>query len=76
MNHDGSARYSGKSWPAGNMGGNAGILLVPIGMEKFFCYCVSFADGKKLGGTADIPPQAWGGFLFFRRRFCSTDIPK
>ncbi|WP_371374615.1 hypothetical protein [Sporomusa aerivorans] len=35
-NLTGSARYSGKSWPEGNMGGNAGKTLVPEGDESFF----------------------------------------
>ena len=34
----GSAQYSGQSWPKGNMGGNAGKVLVPIRDENFIFY--------------------------------------
>ena len=34
---DGLARYSDKSWPIiGNLGGNAGKVLVPLGMRAYF----------------------------------------
>ena len=70
MNHDGFARYSDKSWPAGNMGGNAGVALVPKGMESFFVL-VALAPAENLGGTADYSAPSKGRFLFFCGYFTS-----
>ncbi|HAM05452.1 MAG TPA: hypothetical protein DCP59_08150 [Megasphaera sp.] len=45
---DGSARYSGQSWPYGKLGGNAGFRLPSLEWDGSFC----FPAGGKLGGTA------------------------
>ena len=45
---DGSARYSGQSWPYGKLGGNAGFRLPSLEWDGSFC----FPAGGRLGGTA------------------------
>ena len=67
---DGLARYSELKMAVGNLGGNAGKVLVPLGMESlFFTLCALLQPN--LGGTARREARPKGRLLYFylQRRF-------
>lgn len=67
---DGFARYSELKMAVGNLGGNAGKVLVPWGMESLFFYPVTCVR-PNLGGNARREARPKGQLLYFyiQRRF-------
>ena len=64
---DGLARYSELKMAVGNLGGNAGKVLVPLGMESLFFYPAKPLPQPNLGGTARREARPKGrlpSFLF------------
>lgn len=67
MNYDGIARYSEKSWPAGNMGGNAGVSLVPIRDEGIFLFLLHSLRQKNWVAPRILRPKLGAVFCFSAR---------
>lgn len=61
---DGLARYSELKMAEGNLGGNAGKVLVPLGMESLFFYPHTLLK-PNLGGTARREARPKGQLLYF-----------
>jgi hypothetical protein len=61
---DGLARYSELKMAEGNLGGNAGKVLVPLGMESLFFYPYTLLK-PNLGGTARREARPKGQLLYF-----------
>lgn len=67
-NQTGSPATAYKVGREGNMGGNAGTALVPIGMRAFLYYLDMLCFGLNWVAPRDISPHMLGRFFYFTFR--------